>query len=244
MTWGRSAERAARGVRAAGALLCVVALLHGSTVAAEIDGPFKSGIDAYQSGDYVAAFKAWLPLAHSGDPAAQRNLGHLYRMGLGVGQDFSKAVEWYRRAAESGLARAQANLGNAYLRGQGVARNYRKAKTWFERAAAQGHTISQYNLALMYESGLGMVADDAEALKWFYLASKGGHGKALRKLAQLISQNAPAELASLIVGDARTTEVAAASAAVPGAASAAARTASATPGDHAAPAETAPNNRG
>ena len=56
----------------------------------------------------------------SGDPAAQRNLAHLYRMGLGVAQDFGQAVPWCRLAAESGLAGAQANLAIMYLRGQRV----------------------------------------------------------------------------------------------------------------------------
>ena len=59
-------------------------------------------------------------MTHSGDPAAQRNLAHLYRMGLGVAQDFVQAVSWCRLAAESGLAGAQANLAIMYLRGQGV----------------------------------------------------------------------------------------------------------------------------
>ena len=36
-------------------------------------------------------------MTHSGDPAAQRNLAHLHRMGLGVAQDFVQAVSWYLR---------------------------------------------------------------------------------------------------------------------------------------------------
>ena len=52
----------------------------------------------------------------SDDPAAQRNLAHLYRMGLGV-QPGRVLVPL---GAESGLAGAKANLAIMYLRGQGV----------------------------------------------------------------------------------------------------------------------------
>jgi TPR repeat protein len=161
---------------------------------------FEVGVKAYESGDYLAAFKAWLPLAYESDPAAQRNLGHLYRLGLGVTQDFAKAAEWYTRAADAGLARAQANLANMYLRGQGVEKDPAEAAKWFEKAAKQGHVVSQYNLGLLYENGLGIAADDVEAVKWYYLATKGGHAKALAKLALLISKNAPPELAQMLSG--------------------------------------------
>ena len=188
--------RIARWASWAGMLLCCVALAVATPASADdTKSQFKEGVKAYEAGDYVAAFKVWLPLAYDDDPAAQRNLGHLYRMGLGVAQDFTKAADWYTRAAELGLTRAQANLGNMYLRGQGVGQDYEEALKWFERAAAQGHPISQYNMGLMYEAGLGI---DAEAVKWFYLASKGGHAKALSKLALLISRNTPPELAQKI----------------------------------------------
>lgn len=161
---------------------------------------FEVAVKAYESGDYLAAFKAWLPLAYESDPAAQRNLGHLYRLGLGVTQDFAKAAEWYQRTAEAGLARAQANLANMYLRGQGVEKDPAEAAKWFENAAKQGHVVSQYNLGLLYENGLGIAADDVEAVRWYYLATKGGHAKALAKLALLISKNAPPELAQMLSG--------------------------------------------
>jgi len=169
---------------------------------------FDQAVNAYEAGDYILAFKTWLPLAYEEDPAAQRNLGHLYRMGLGVKQDFAKAAEWYRKAAELGLARAQANLANMHLRGQGVEKNATEAARWFSEAAQQGHTISQYNLGLIFEHGLGLDADDVEAVKWYYLASKSGHAKALSKLALLISKNPPPELARLITGRKPTTELA------------------------------------
>ena len=164
------------------------------------DPDFEAAVVAYEAGDYVAARQAWLALASRGDPAAERNIGHLYRNGLGVPQDFGKAAEWYRRAAEKGLARAQANLGNMYLRGQGVPQDPVEATAWFERAARQGHVISQYNLGLLYETGLGVAADEALALGWYYLAAKAGHRRSLERLSVLVARGVkPAEVEELVV---------------------------------------------
>ncbi len=164
------------------------------------DPNFEAAVVAYEAGDYVVARQAWLALASRGDPAAERNIGHLYRNGLGGPQNFGKAAEWYRRAAEKGLARAQANLGNMYLRGQGVPQDPVEATAWFERAARQGHVISQYNLGLLYETGLGVAADEALALGWYHLAAKAGHRRSLERLSVLVARGVrPAEVEELVV---------------------------------------------
>ena len=147
---------------------------------------FAAGVAAYDRGDYAVAFEAWQPLAQDGDPAAQRNLGHLYRFGSGVAQDFTKAAYWYREAAETDLAGAQANLAMMYLRGQGLDENPKQAAYWFERAAKHGHTISQYNLALIYLRGQGVKRDEARAMAWFHLAAKAGHQQSLEALSKLV----------------------------------------------------------
>ena len=150
---------------------------------------FAEAVRAYEAGDYATAFAEWLPLAEGGDPAAERNIGHLYRMGWSVPQDFEEAADWYQRAAEKGFARAQANLANMYLRGQGRARDYAMAVEWFRRAALQGHAVAQYNLGLMYENGLGAEQSDAKAMGWYHLASRTGHRRAEDKLALLIAKS-------------------------------------------------------
>ena len=43
----------------------------------------------------------------------------MYSEGLGVKQDYIKAVEWYKKAAEQGYSRAQHNLALMYVDGQG-----------------------------------------------------------------------------------------------------------------------------
>ena len=169
-------------------LVLLAVLIIGAATAAQAD--FATGLRSYEAGDYYAAYKEWLPLAESGDPAAQRNLGHLYRLGRGVTKDFVKAAAWYRKSAEQGFARAQANLGNMYLRGQGVPKDPLSAAKWFGRAAKQEHSIAQFNLGLMYENGIGLAQDDVAALGWYYRASKAGHRKAAQRLARLVSRGA------------------------------------------------------
>ncbi|MBL4906876.1 MAG: sel1 repeat family protein [Sneathiella sp.] len=144
---------------------------------------------AYETGNYTEAYDEWLPLARSNDPAAMRNIGHLYRRGLGVEQNFKKALSWYKQAAEMGFDRAQANLATMYLKGEGVDQNYKKASEWFSRAARNGHTIAQYNLGLMYEHGKGVSKSTIKALGWYNLAAKAGHKLALDKLSVLVASD-------------------------------------------------------
>ncbi len=151
---------------------------------------FAAAVSAYDRGDYETAFNEWLPLARDDDPAAQRNIAHLYRQGLGVAQDFSEAARWYRRAAYLGLTGAQSNLAAMYLRGQGVEENPEEAAYWFERAAVGGHILAQYNLGLMYSRGVGVRRSQPRAMAWLYLAAKSGHEQALAALSQMVLQEA------------------------------------------------------
>ena len=160
----------------------------GRIVARKAPGPaFEAGVAAYDRGEFALAREIWLPWAHTGDPAAQRNLAHLYRMGLGVAQNFAQAATWYRLAADNGLTRAQANLAAMYLRGQGVEKDAKQAAYWFTAAAGGGHVLAQYNLALLYLRGQGVERNEAKATGWFYRAAQAGHKPALRALGKLVA---------------------------------------------------------
>lgn len=153
-----------------------------------VQAGFGEGVTAYETGNYAAAFEEWLPLAKANDPAAMRNVGHLYRRGLGVDQDYKKAFTWYMRAATLGFDRAQANVAGMYLAGEGVSRDYGLAANWFAKAAQQGHVLSQYQLGLMFENGVGVQKSDAAALGWYRLAAKAGYPEALDKVSQLTAE--------------------------------------------------------
>src|SRR6478736_521037 len=83
-----------KGVRKIVLLLCLTA------IAALAAADFKTGLDAYNRGDFATALKEWRPIADAGDPHAQYNLGLLYARGQGVEQDYKQAASWYEKAAE------------------------------------------------------------------------------------------------------------------------------------------------
>lgn len=62
-----------------------------TTPAAEAQN-FDAGAQAYNSGDYGAALREWVPLATRGDAEAQVNLGVMYDFGEGVSEDDAEAV--------------------------------------------------------------------------------------------------------------------------------------------------------
>ena len=86
---------------------------------------FRSGLSAYNSGDYARAFHDWLGLAEQGDPAAEAGIGFLFHKGLGVTQDDAEAATWFVKAAEQGQAEAQLLLGTLFFFGTGRAAKLR-----------------------------------------------------------------------------------------------------------------------
>ena len=122
-------------MRTATMLLAVVVVL----VAAPACTNSKTGVDAYEKGDYATALKEFRPLAERGDARAQFRLGVMYTMGQGVPQDDKEAARWYRLAATQGYAAAQYNLGVMYFMGIGVPRDVVRAHLWYSLAAAPGH---------------------------------------------------------------------------------------------------------
>jgi uncharacterized protein len=68
---------------------------------------------------------------------AQTTLGRIYENGIGVTQDSTQAVSWFRKAAEQGEAIAQTALGVMYESGIGMPPDDVLAHMWLSLAAAQ-----------------------------------------------------------------------------------------------------------
>jgi TPR repeat protein len=94
------------------------------------------GVSAFHRQDYVAASRAFIPLAERGNAAAQTYLGFLFETGRGVPQNYAEAAMWYRRAAEQGDSLAQYALGLLYDRGQGVPQDIIEASKWLNLSTA------------------------------------------------------------------------------------------------------------
>jgi len=103
------------------------------------DHNFYAGLAAFNQAHYQEAATYWTKAAEFGDGEAARNLGHLYRQGLGVEPDAAIAVGWYQVAADAGIPSAQYNLGMVYLHGgNNVAKDRLAALYWLSKAAAAG----------------------------------------------------------------------------------------------------------
>jgi TPR repeat protein len=101
---------------------------------------FRSGLSAYNSGDYARAFHDWLGLAEHGDAAAEAGIGFLFHKGLGVTQDDAEAASWFVKAAEQNQAEAQLLLGTLFFFGQGVPQSYVSAFAWCDIAETNGQS--------------------------------------------------------------------------------------------------------
>ena len=186
-TWARELKSLRLGTA-----LTTLALLIATPALADETSAYNAGIAAFEAGEFATAYAAWLPLAHSGDVNAQRNLGLLHQTGRGVTLDLGAAFYWYRLAAEAGNAPAANSVAMMYLAGDGLPSDYVAAGAWLTRAAAQGYGPAQLNLGLLYERGIGVEQDDRTALGWFVLAAENGQGTAVARITQIRSRLADA----------------------------------------------------
>ncbi|KAH7036082.1 hypothetical protein BKA57DRAFT_179086 [Linnemannia elongata] len=110
-----------------------------------------------------------------GEANSQVDLGHIYRAGYGVKQDFEAARYWYRKAADQGDPAGQCNLGHLYRLELGVDQNHSTAMSWYKKAADQGDAEGQCYIGIVHECGLVGARDYSAAMDWFLKAANQGH---------------------------------------------------------------------
>lgn len=165
--------------RRAAALLALPLIAATTTAPALAD--VKSGVDAWQKGDYQAAVAEWRPLAVAGDADAQFNLGQAYKLGRGVPADLAQAEAWYRRAAKQGHLQAEDNLGLVLF----TANRREEAMTYIARSAARGEPRAQYVLGTAHFNGDLAAKDWPLAYALTKRASDAGLEIASTRLSQL-----------------------------------------------------------
>lgn len=156
----------------------LVAML-GMTLPAQAD--VKAGVDAWQQGDYARAIAEWRPLAESGDPDAQFNLGQAYKLGRGVQPDANLAIDWYRKAAAQGHMRAEDNLGLLMFQ-QG---DRAGAMPYLQRASMRGEPRAQYIVGTTLFNGDTIGKDWVRAYALMTRASASGLAQAATSLEQM-----------------------------------------------------------
>lgn len=119
---------------------------------------FESGVDTYHAGEFQDALRhfkiAVAPRQGHGHVrvGAQHNLGVMYDNGVGVPEDDTTAVRWFRLAAEKGYLKSQSNLGLMVANGEGVPQDDAQAYLKFDVAARRGNQVAARNRDVLAKS--------------------------------------------------------------------------------------------
>lgn len=107
--------------------------------------------DLMEADRYGEAMEELSVAAHSGNADAEKLIGVMYAMGLGVERDDERAFEWYLRAAMKGHPGAQTGIAWYYETGRGLpAPDLVRGYMWYVLSAIGGDpdgAISQQEIA-------------------------------------------------------------------------------------------------
>lgn len=117
--------------------------------------------------------------ARFGDKRCQNELGNWCRIGLGTGQNFELALEWYQKAADQDYASAFCNIGYMYHEGLGVEIDNQKAVHYYKKGADRKHPGGQYQLGKCFIKGIGVAVDKDIAFSLFTESSSQGYAPAM-----------------------------------------------------------------
>ena len=97
-------------------------------------------------------------------------------------ENYSEAIQYFRKAAEWGHAEEQCLLGFCFEFGAGVSQDCEQAVYWYRKAAEQDHAEAQYLLGFCFQVGFGVPQDTAQAVYWYRKAAEQGHRNAQAEL--------------------------------------------------------------
>lgn len=116
------------------------------------------------------------------DQIKKRAMQNYY--GLGVPQNYRRALALYLQAAKAGDPQAQYIAGGMYFKGLGTVVDYTRAFELLYKAANNGDSTveSQKVLAQSFILGRGVPPNIEEALHWYTLAAEQGDPEALNEM--------------------------------------------------------------
>jgi len=136
---------------------------------------YSDGLDAYKNKEYDKAMMFFSKSVKADkDVRSKRNLGIMYASGVGVKQDYERAIKLLKQASDGGDAYAGFSLGNMYAQGDGVKKDFKEAAIWFEKSANAGNSQAAYNLAYLYTYGDGVKKDSKKAFELYEQAAVAG----------------------------------------------------------------------
>jgi uncharacterized protein len=141
----------------------------------------KSGVEAWEAGDYARAVAEWQGPAQAGDADALFNLAQAYRLGRGVESDSAKARTYYAEAAAKGHLKASDNYGLLLFQ-EG---EQEKAMPLVSAAAERGDPRARYVVGLAHFNGDYAPKNWVRAYALMSLANGAGLPQAAPALGQM-----------------------------------------------------------
>ncbi len=156
-------------------------------VAWDKHGNFKDFGNVLYADGHVSGFsgKDWMEKAGVSKLIDKKNADAWYETGKKHydKKEYSKALEYYRKAADKGNPDAMAGIGHMYYNGRGVKEDNPEALKWYKKAAANGNIKAMIYIGNMYLNGYGVKEDGHEAVKWYKKAADKGNTKAMNYIA-------------------------------------------------------------
>jgi hypothetical protein len=113
--------------------------------------------------------------ATAGSAEAQFELAQLFEKGLGVPQDFDRALALYNQSAEQGFADALNDLGFIYYQGGlNITRDPNLGLEYFQKAADARHPQAMFNVAALIDDGVIKTKGVEDAAEYLYRALRTG----------------------------------------------------------------------
>lgn len=145
-----------------------------------------------RSGEQInSAIKLYELAGQAGLDNAYTELGRMYRLGYGVHQDHTKAIEYFKKGAQSNNAQCNFMLGVYYSSGLGTSDkepDQKKAFKHFQKAAIKGLPEAQYNVGQRFLKGYGCEENAYNAAEFFRMAALQGFQLAQVNLAGMYAE--------------------------------------------------------
>ena len=111
----------------------------------------------------------------------------LYQKGLEAEnrQDYSTALEYYRKVADAGNPDGFFKLGWFYGHGYDVGKDYSESYQYYRKAADMGDKWALNNIGVYHENGWGVPKSLMEAVNWYKKAADAGNVTSMRNIGNL-----------------------------------------------------------
>lgn len=128
------------------------------------------------------AYRKWMKKMRSAkldrDPFGMYQIGHCYARGLGIKEDWVKALSWYEKAAQKGLVTAACAAGSIYEKGDAKVLNEEKAFRYYSAGAEKGYCYAEAHLGNCLLWGIGTMRDVEKGIAYLERAANHGDGGA------------------------------------------------------------------